>query len=319
MGKINKTFALVLALIIAMSCLTLLTVKPANAQTSTLTLHHFEYNFIDSQTADVPFDITITAKDQFNQTYIDYTSTNTLIATLTITNTVYSQNFGLIGPFVNGTWTGEVTLDKGGGTAYFNTQSGSNATISNRFFVSGPPLPSVLDHFRFDPVGNQIVDVPFTIKITAEDQYNQTFAAYSGYNSLTGTEVNFEISIGSWVIVSLGTAGPFVNGVWSGQITLPEAFPYWSISTIGGGKSGVVHGIRAFNPYTASPTPYDPNNTPIAQSPTSSVSPTALPTASPSIPELSWLAILSLLLSVFAYAVIFRHQATNKLRNPDFS
>ncbi len=34
MGKINKTFALFLTIIVAMSCLTLLTLKPINAQST---------------------------------------------------------------------------------------------------------------------------------------------------------------------------------------------------------------------------------------------------------------------------------------------
>src|SRR5690554_5788822 len=46
MGRISKPFALLLLLIIAISCLTLIAVKPANAQV--LSAPHFTINFNDN-------------------------------------------------------------------------------------------------------------------------------------------------------------------------------------------------------------------------------------------------------------------------------
>ncbi len=62
MGKFGKTFALILILIIAISCLTLLTLKPANAQSiPTPTITEFTLRFVDSS-YDVP---TTTSIDQY--------------------------------------------------------------------------------------------------------------------------------------------------------------------------------------------------------------------------------------------------------------
>ncbi|MGA2385673.1 MAG: hypothetical protein ABSG33_03985 [Candidatus Bathyarchaeia archaeon] len=59
MGKIGKTFALFLTLIIAMPCLTLLTVKPANAQTTpTVSVPEFTVKFIDNS-YNIPANTTI--------------------------------------------------------------------------------------------------------------------------------------------------------------------------------------------------------------------------------------------------------------------
>jgi hypothetical protein len=138
------------------------------------------------------------------------------------------------------------------------------------------PEPAVLDHFSFDYISNgQTVGIPFKITITAMDQYNHTFTGYNGANTLEATEINFEIvDISKWYHVSLGVTGPFANGVWSGHVTIPEAFHYWEISTSGGGKSGASNWFTVYNPPTT-PSP-SPTVTP-------TLSPTPAPT--PTVPE----------------------------------
>jgi hypothetical protein len=120
------------------------------------------------------------------------------------------------------------------------------------------PEPAVLDHFGFDYISDgQTVGVPFKITITAMDQYNHTFTSYNGTNTLEATEINFHIvDLSKWYHISLGVAGPFVNGVWNGQVTLPEAFYCWEISTSGIGKSGASNWFIA---YGSSPTPSQPS------------------------------------------------------------
>ena len=137
------------------------------------------------------------------------------------------------------------------------------------------PEPAVLDHFSFEYINNgQAVSIPFEITITAMDQYNHTFTSYNGTNTLVATEINFEIvDISKWYHVSLGVTGAFANGVWSGQVTIPEAFYYWEISTSGGGKSGASNWFTVCNsPSTPSPT------TTTLPSPSSSIILTPTPT-----------------------------------------
>jgi len=308
MGSLDKTLTLVFVLLVFLA-----TARLALAQTNPLVLDHFDFSSIDSQNADVPFNITITAKDQYNQTLTSYNGVNTLTGHLTITNSFYSQSFGLIGAFINGVWIGEVTLSKGGGTTYFytNADGRSERGFSNRFFVSGSLLPSVLDHFEFDYISSpQTVGIPFSIRITAEDQYNQTLTGYSGTNTLTGIMVQTENpDIGAWKQISLGSTGAFVNGVWSGQVSFPEAWYCWQIRTNGGGEVGWSDSnIRVYDPArtpTPAPTPLpSPSQTP---TPTmSTYGPTSSPTPVPSVPEFSWLIILPLFLSILFIIILIR-------------
>jgi hypothetical protein len=163
------------------------------------------------------------------------------------------------------------------------------------------PEPAVLDHFSFDYISDgQTVGVPFKITITAMDQYNHTFTSYNGTNTLDATEINFHIvDISKWYHVSLGVTGTFVNGVWSGQITIPEAFYYWEISTSGGGKSGASNWFTVYNP----PTTPSPNPTTLP-SPTSSI----FLTPTPTVPEFPALELLPLLIVLLSSAVILRRR-----------
>ena len=146
------------------------------------------------------------------------------------------------------------------------------------------PEPAVLDHFSFDYISDgQTVGIPFKITITAMDQYNQTFTSYNGTNTLGATEIDFHVvDISKWYHVSLGATGAFINGIWSGQVTIPEALYkksagyIWEISTSGGGKSGKSNVFIVYNP---PPTP-SPTLTPFP-SPSPSLSPTPTPTLAP--------------------------------------
>lgn len=134
------------------------------------------------------------------------------------------------------------------------------------------------------------------------DQYNHTFTSYNGTNTLDATEINFHIvDISKWYHVSLGVTGAFAEGIWSGQVTIPEAFYYWEISTSGGGKSGASNWFTVYNP------PPTPSPTPITlPSPSSSIflSPT------PTIPELpAALALTVLFVIVLAITFVLKRKA----------
>ena len=96
-----------------------------------------------------------------------------------------------------------------------------------------------LDHFAFAPVGDQTAGVGFTITITAENSSNSVVAAYNGYVLLTDAAGK----------IGPTTTGPFVNGVWSGPISVTQ--------TIVGNVLTATHPVSpaitgSSNPFTVS-------------------------------------------------------------------
>jgi FlaG/FlaF family flagellin (archaellin) len=73
-------------------------------------------------------------------------------------------------------------------------------------------LAPALDHFEFNTISDQTVNIVFTITITAMDQYGETFTEYDGVNTLSA----------SGVTISLSETGAFSNGKWSGGLVVGE-------------------------------------------------------------------------------------------------
>ncbi|MFH0848519.1 MAG: hypothetical protein V1857_03365, partial [archaeon] len=196
-------------------------------------LDHFIFNTIGTpQTAGVPFVITITGKDAFNNTATSYSGSNSL-----------SDSTGTISPsstgsFSSGTWTGSVTITKAQSGVTVITSGGGKSGTSSSFTVNFAPL----DHFTFGAVGSpQSAGTGFTIIITGKDQYENTVSSYSGSNSLsdsTGT-------------IAPTTTGSFSSGVWSGSVTITKAQTGILITTMGGSKSG------SSNSFTVNPAVLD--------------------------------------------------------------
>jgi len=209
-------------------------------------LHHFAFNTIPNQTAGVPFNITITAIDQYENTYTDFNSSVTL-----------SVNKGSISPtttssFVNGVLSSfQVTIPSSNTSVTITaTYSGKTGT-SNAFDVS--PVPPALHHFAFNTIPNQTAGVPFNITITAIDQYENT---YTDFNS----SVTLSVNKGS---ISPTTTSSFVNGVLSSfQVTIPSSNTSVTITATYSGKTGTS------NAFDVSPVPPAPDFS-ISASPTS--------------------------------------------------
>ncbi|MEM3466679.1 MAG: DNRLRE domain-containing protein [Candidatus Jordarchaeales archaeon] len=89
--------------------------------------------------------------------------------------------------------------------------------------------PGPLDRFIFDTiVSPQIVAVPFSITITAYDAYGNVKTDYTGTNSLSDT---------TGTIIPTVT-GAFVNGKWTGMVTISKTSNNIKIATSGAGKTG---------------------------------------------------------------------------------
>lgn len=92
-------------------------------------LVRFQLERIDSQIVGVPFNITITAKDRFWNTVTDYHGINTLSDT---TNTIIPKNSG---NFVNGIWSGEVTISFTQNNVQITTSGDGKTGYSNLFNI----------------------------------------------------------------------------------------------------------------------------------------------------------------------------------------
>ncbi len=187
-------------------------------------LHHFTFNTIANQTAGVAFSITITAKDQYNNTVTSYTGSNTL-----------SDSSGTISPtstgaFSSGVWTDNVTITQAQANIQITTTGATKSGVSNPFDNN----PANLHHFTFNAITDQTAPIPFSITITAKDEFGNTVTAYTGTNTLTDTT---------------GTISPtvtdnFTAGVWIDNVTITKAQAGVTITTTGGTKEGTSNSFN---------------------------------------------------------------------------
>jgi FlaG/FlaF family flagellin (archaellin) len=198
-------------------------------------LDHFVFDTISSpQTSGTAFTVTITALDQYGATFTSYTGINDL-----------SYSDGTIAPtataaFVDGVWSGSVTVTGEGTGVTLGTASQSYPSItgtSNAFNVEAPAAPA-LDHFVFDTVSSpQTSGDAFGITITAVDQYGATFTSYTGINDL---------SYSGGTINPTATAG-FTDGVWTGSVTVTGAGTGVTIDTASQAYPSITGTSNTFN------------------------------------------------------------------------
>ncbi len=90
--------------------------------------------------------------------------------------------------------------------------------ISATVLVQVVPL-GTLHHFGFSPITSpQQVGVPFTITITAQDAANATVTNFTAPVSLT--------LFGADGTVAPSVSGPFTNGRWAGEVSIPVTAPH---------------------------------------------------------------------------------------------
>ncbi len=175
-------------------------------------LDHFTFDTISSpQTAAVTFSITITAKDQYENTVTSYTGTNTLSDTTTTINP------NSTGSFTNGVWTGNVTITKAQTGVTITTTGAGKSGTSNSFDVTAGSL----DH---------IIISPGTASIAAGYSQTYTAEAFDQYDSSLGDVTNdttFEIVAGA-------------GGSWAANVYTPEEIGTWTVTGTYSGKSGTA-------------------------------------------------------------------------------
>jgi hypothetical protein len=93
-----------------------------------------------------------------------------------------------------------------------------------------------LDHFDFSAIPSpQTVNASFSVAITAKDAFGNAVTNYAGPNTLeadAGTVNRYSVPI------SPSTTGTFLNGVWSGTVSIGSACQAAQVHTTGGGRTG---------------------------------------------------------------------------------
>ena len=133
--------------------------------------------------------------------------------------------------FVNGVWSGSVTITKARTGDTITTTGSSKSGVSNSFNV----VAGALDHFVIANIASpKTAGVGFSITIAAVDASNNTVTSYAGTNTLSDLTSS----------ISPTSTGAFVNGVWSGSVTITVARTADTITTTGGGKSGMSNSFN---------------------------------------------------------------------------
>ena len=205
-------------------------------------LDHFDFETISSQTADVVFGVTITAKDQYGATF-SYGGSGTL-----------SDLTGTISPtgvtFAGGVATPSVTITTARTDDTITVDAGGKTKTSNAFDVSNPP--AVLDHFEFDTITSpKTSGADFSITIRAMDQYDAPFDGFTGTVSLSAKNGG-----GSSIVINPTTSGTFTNpsnGIWAGLVKITDANTGVTITATDSG-SGATGYSNSFDVEAAAPT-----------------------------------------------------------------
>ena len=166
--------------------------------------HHFAISAIGAtQIANQPFTISVTAKDVG-----DATITGNFAGPVTITasagGTPVTMTPPTSGAFVNGVWTGSVSVAGFAAGATITADGGAGHTgTSNSFDV----VAGALDHFGISTIASpQDANVPFSITVTALDVANNTLAGFAGPVSLAA----YGAGTGMEIITGTGT----ISGSW---------------------------------------------------------------------------------------------------------
>jgi len=146
-------------------------------------LHHFTLEPIDSpQTSVQPFGVTIRPRD-VNGAVIDvYDGLPNLTGAGTQGAAVVHP--AVVGGFVDGCWTGSVTVDAADTDVVLTVDDGAgHVGTSNPFDV----LPGATEHFAFEVIESpQYVNTPIDVTLTARDAGGHVVSTFNGAVNLSG-------------------------------------------------------------------------------------------------------------------------------------
>ncbi|MCM0083260.1 MBG domain-containing protein [Geomonas sp. Red32] len=135
-------------------------------------LDHFLVTASGPQTAGTPFSITVTAQDSGNHTVTGFSSSVNLTATAGLVTPA------TIGPFVNGTWTGNVMVTTAGTAKTITaTSAGSGQTGTSQPFTV---QAGTATGFSVQCPASAAAGAPFTVTVVAKDAYDNVATGYQG-------------------------------------------------------------------------------------------------------------------------------------------
>ncbi|MCI0513506.1 hypothetical protein L0128_09865, partial [candidate division KSB1 bacterium] len=188
----------------------------------------FALSYLGAQTAGLPFSVTITAQDAFNNQVTGFTGTVNLMDLTGRLNTPATGNF------VNGQWTGSVSISRALINNRLTVTSVGKSGESNLFTVN----PNNLNRLSFQTIiSPQRADAAFPITIIARDAYENQVTSFAGrvnLSDLTGT-------------INPARTDNFVNGAWTGSVQITRSQNDVTITATYAGVS------ETSNPFNVSP------------------------------------------------------------------
>jgi len=163
--------------------------------------------------------------------------------TETVISLISTSSKGRFDTSATGTFNGDITSvtiskDTTIASFYYKDTTAGSSTITvaespSQGWTAATQVETVksaaLDHFSFATISNQTENIAFGVSITAQDAYGNTITSYTDTNALSDTT-------GS---ISPITTGAFTSGIWTDNITIASVQSGITITTSGGGKSGV--------------------------------------------------------------------------------
>lgn len=201
-------------------------------------IHHFEFHTLSTTTptAGIPFGFNVKAVDAFGNTVTNYTGTVKFSTTDTNSNVVLPSNYTYqLSDNGNKQFTGAKLCTAGPQTIY--VEDVSNPLIKGQVTVNVQPEALNNCHFEFDPIGPQVKGYPFAITIRVKDNFGNLNPSFNG-------TVTIAASSGSVIVQLTGnsTTTNFVNGVWSGNVTLTDSLTSMKLNITDSSPSGIAYG-----------------------------------------------------------------------------
>lgn len=254
-------------------------VKVPKAQAQTLTSFTFD-NFTSgsNKTAGVPFNVTITARDEFNSVLNTFESSVTLYDT---TGSIYPTQTNF---FNNGVWQGPVYITQSGTNIVITASSGSVDDNSASFTVDPDTrikflsitggnnqtgqvfttLPQALQVKTIDPYGNALPNIGINFAITGmpPGTSGQSLSNTSVITNSSGfgvTSLTLGRKTGTYIVAAnlasgITTSVPFYANAISGPLTSLSISPFMAVIPAGGYLPFTANALDAFGNLTTIPT-----------------------------------------------------------------
>lgn len=207
------------------------------------TATHFTLGTIANQVAGMPFTVTVTALDQFEN--VD-TAFSNYSAVLTSTIGAIEPPTMDDGNWIDGVWTGSEVITKTG-TGTITATSGSITRTSNQFTVN----PGVLDSIVIQNIASPKYDgLPFTVTARAYDEFGNFKTDYNGNDTL-GT---IQTPLDSRPIPITPEYAQFANGIFSKAVTIDVIDPNVPQPTYYGAKIKIATPACLTSPVAAGAT-----------------------------------------------------------------